>query len=175
MKLVLSGDEECRRGAAEIYSHNVHNESVGEKCASKLVALFDDPAKTVRDTASRWFYRRNGTWTDWQRSLLAKYVESAAFADGDIECQMNLKDTPEKLPYEVLRLAEKSVELFEQELKRPSPDPFRFSHYMPSLVLRFYEQSRDESIRRKCLDLLDHMIAFGWGEASLELAKADRW
>lgn len=175
MKLVLSGDEECRRGAAEIYSHNVHNESVGEQCASKLVALFDDPAKTVRDTASRWFYRRNGTWTDWQQSLLAEYVESEAFADGDIECQMNLKDTPEKLPHEVLRLAEKSVELFEQELKKSSPDPFRFSHYMPSLALRFYEQSKDEAIRRKCLDLLDRMIEFGWGEASQELAKADRW
>ena len=102
-------------------------------------------------------------------------MRSAAYADGDIHCQMNLMNTPDKVPEEVLRLAERSVELFELELKNPSPDPFRFSHYLPNLTLRFYEQSRDDTTRRKCLDLLDRMIAFGWGEASLELAKADRW
>jgi hypothetical protein len=175
MKAVLSGDEECRRGVAEIYAHNVHNESVREKCAVNLEQLFNDPAKPVRDGAANWFRGRSGAWTDWQRSLLSKYVESDAYADGDIECQMNLKDTPEKLPEEVLRLAERSVELFEQNLNKLSPDSFRFTHYMPSLTLRFYEQSKVEATRRLCLDLLDRMIAFGWGEASAELAKADRW
>lgn len=175
MKVVLSGDEECRRGIAEIYAHNVHNESVREKCAVSLEQLFNDPAKPVRDTAANWFHGRNGAWTDWQRSLLAKYVESDAYADGDMECQMNLKDTPERLPEEVLRLAERAVELFKQELKKPSPDPSRFSYYMPSLTLRFYEQSKDETTRRECLNLFDRMIAFGWGESSLELAKIDRW
>lgn len=175
VNLILNSDEECRQGAAEIYSHNIFSESVRKECTSRLVSLFDDPAKTVRDTASRWFFSRNGPWTDWQRSLLAKYVESAAFADGDFECQMNLKDTPDRLPPEFLRLAEKSVELYEQELQSQSTDPLRHSHYMPKLTLRFYEQSKDELTRRKCLDLLDRMIAFGWGEASLELAKGDRW
>jgi hypothetical protein len=175
MKIVLSGDEECRGGIAEIYAHNVLNESVRKKCAASLEQLFNDPAKTVRDIAARWFYNRHGAWTDWQRVLLRKYIESEALADGDMECQMNLKDTPEKLPEEVLCLAERTVKLFEQELKKPSPDLSRFSYYIPSLTLRFYEQSKDETARRKCLDLLDRMIAFGWGEAPVELAKADRW
>jgi hypothetical protein len=154
---------------------NVHYESAREKCIANLIQLFDDTSKIVRDTAARWFHGRNGVWTDWQRTLLRNYVASAAYADGDVECQMNLEQTPERLADEVLFLAEKALELHEQELKKSSPDPFRFSHYMPRLTLRFYEQSKDEATRRKCLDLLDRMIAFGWGEASVELSKTDRW
>jgi hypothetical protein len=42
-------------------------------------------------------------------------------------------------------------------------------------MIRFYEQSKNEGIRKICLDLLDQMIAFSWGEAPAEIAKADRW
>lgn len=175
MKAVLTGGEECRCAAAEIYAHNVHYESARDKCIANLITLFNDPVKLVRETAARWFHARNGVWTEWQRTLLRHYVASAAYADGEVECQMNLEATPERLPEEVLLLAEKALELYEQEMKKSSPDPLMFSHYMPRLTLRYYEQSKDEATRRRCLDFLDRMIAFGWGEASVELGKSDRW
>lgn len=175
LQKVFDGDEECRTGAAEIYAHNVHDVSVRGQCLKHLERLFNDPAKQVRDMAGRWFHGRNGSWADWQASLLAKYVESVAFVDGSYVCYLNLNETPAKLPVESLRLIERAVDLFEQELEKPSSELYRFSYHTPRLTLRLYEQFTDEPTRRRCLNLLDRMISFGWGEASQELAKADRW
>jgi hypothetical protein len=48
------------------------------------------------------------------------------------------------------------------------------AYRLPALLIRFYEQSKDNMVRSRCLDLLDRMLGLGWGEAATELGKVDR-
>ena len=174
LEVVLAGGEECRRAAAEIYSVNVHHESVRETCIANLKTFFNDSCKRVRDTASNWFRERFGGWTEWQRNLLSNFVQSQAFLDGGSECMMNIDKTPGPLPPEFLKVAQKAVDVFEEKIRTDSPHAFGFSYHLPALVIRFYEQSKADEARRECLDLLDRMLSLGMAEAENELRKADR-
>jgi len=147
---------------------------VRETCCANLKIVFNDPVKRVRDTAADWFRGRFGEWTEWQRNLLSNYVQSQAFVDGGPECMMNMEKTPGPLPPEFLGLAQRALELFEEKIRTNPPHAFGFSYNLPALVIRFYEQSKIESTRRECLDLLDRMLALGMGEAANELNKVDR-
>jgi hypothetical protein len=174
LEVVLAGDEDCRRAAAEIYSFNVHHESVRETCIANLKTFFNDPSKRVRDTASNWFRERFGEWTEWQRNLLSDFAQSQAFLDGGSECMMNIDKTPGPLPPEFLKVAQRAVDVFEEKIRTNSPHAFGFSYHLPALVIRFYEQSKGDVARRECLDLIDRMLSLGMAEAENELSKADR-
>jgi hypothetical protein len=173
-QLVLAGDPDCRRAAAEIYAVNVHHESVREDCLRHLMELFDDPEKLVRDTAADWFHNREGLWTDWQRELLVAFSNSLAFADGGTECARSLEKTHERLPPEFLGLANRAVELFEKNIKDNAPHAFRFQYHLPALTIRFYEQTKNKLSKKICLDLIDKMLGLGWGEVTNELNNLER-
>jgi hypothetical protein len=174
LAIVLAEDEECRRAAAKIYAFNVHHDSVRDTCISHLNSFFNDPAKSVRCNAADWLRGRFGEWTEWQRDLLAAFVQSQAFLDGGPECMVNLQKPPDPLPPEFLALAQKAVDVFEQSIRTNPPHSLGYVYYLPALVFRFYEQSKDPNARRECLDLIDRMLALGIGEAASELNKADR-
>jgi hypothetical protein len=171
---VLGGDAECRRAAAEIYAGNVHYESVREDCIPHLKRFFDDQSERVREVACNWFRGRHEEWTDWHRDLLASFINSAAFVNGGSDCMVNLADTPAALPQEFLDLACRAVGLCEANIEQNPPYGMEISYRLPALVIRFYEQARDEAPKKVCLDLLDRMLALGWGEAASELSSVDR-
>lgn len=174
LELVMKGDEECRRAAAEIYALNVHHESVRECCITRLKSLFNDPSKAVRDAAEDWLRDCRGEWRQWQRDLLSAFAESHAFLDGGREWMMTIEKAVGPLPSEFLNLAQKAVDLYAEKILTDPSHALGFSYNLPALVIRFYEQSKDSGIRRNCLNLLDRMLAFGWGDVASELKKFDR-
>jgi hypothetical protein len=117
LSLVLDGDEECRRAEAEIYSNNVKHESVRDICVHRLMVLFNDPSKRVREAARDWFRERSGEWTEWQRNLFSGFIQSCGFADVGAECAISLERTPGPLPLEFLAFSEKAVTVFEEQSK----------------------------------------------------------
>ena len=172
--LVLRGDEECRRAAAEIYSANVHHPSVREICARHLSTLFNDPSKRVREAAKDWLRERTGEWTDWQRNLLAAFVQSVGFPDAGAECALGFERTPGPLPPEFLAYVERALIVFEEQCRTSPPYALGIAYGLPALLIRFYQQTKDSAVRTHCLDLLDRMLGLGWGEAAAELGKVDR-
>ena len=174
LRLTRDGDKECRRAAAEIYSANVHHPSVREICARHLSTLFNDPSKRVRETARDWLRERTGEWTDWQRNLLAAFVQSTGFPDAGAECALGFERTPGPLPPEFLAYAERALIVFEDQSRTSPPYALGIAYRLPAILLRFYQQSKDPTVRTHCLDLLDRMLALGWGEAAADLGKIDR-
>ena len=87
---------------------------------------------------------------------------------------MSLHNTPGALPPEFLKVAQGAVNAFEDKIRTDPPHAFGFSYHLAALVVRFYEQSRDDLSRRECLDLLDRMLSLGMSEAANEMSKADR-
>lgn len=174
VRLVISSNDARRQAAAEIYSLNVHYESIRGECISHLEQFFNDPEKRVRELAADWFRGRAGDWPDWQRKLLTSFIKSKAFEDGSLECTMSFERTLGPLPPEFLLVAQRAVELFEEYIKTNPPYSFSFTYKLPALAFRFYEQSKGEAAKVACLDLLDRMLALGWGEAANELVKVDR-
>jgi len=163
-----------RRAAAEIYSSNVHIESIRAVCAANLKNLSNDPSNKVRQPTTAWLRNRRGEWTKWQRDLLLDFVRSPAFDDGPAERLTSLDDTPSHLPPEFMTFAEKAVGLIENALRLDPPAAFRYTNKLPGLVVRFYEQSTEPGTRRQCLDLMDRLLSLGIGEIDAELNKADR-
>jgi hypothetical protein len=171
---VLRGDEECRRGAAEIYSANVHHPSVRAICIRHLATLYNDSSKRVREAARDWLCERSGEWTDWQRNLLAAFIQSACFPDAGAECALSLERTPGPLPLEFLAYAERALNVFADQGRTSPPYALGIEYGLPALLLRFYQQSKVPTVRTHCLHLLDRMLGLGWGEAAAELGKIDR-
>jgi hypothetical protein len=174
VRSVLDGDEFCRRGAAQVYGQNHHHPSVRADCEKYLLPLLNDSDAEVRRSAEIWLtglktVTANGDW-----KFFEQYLETSAFAEEPDICLHELQElaaVPAKI---VTRIADRAVELSKTESTEGFPRPYRFAHYTPMLVVRLYHQTDEEGIKSHCLDLLDAMLALGWNEAAIEVAKAEQ-
>jgi hypothetical protein len=85
---------------------------------------------------------------------------------------MALEQAVDRLPDVVCRIPEKAIELY-----RKSPDKNEYhwwAHQMSILVLRLYNQTCDQGVRSRCLNVIDDMIEFDFGSIGAELSKFER-
>jgi hypothetical protein len=121
----------------------------------------------VRQSAEFWLSELSVVASAGDWNFFSQYLESVAFAEEPGACLHELQEIPAIPPTVVLRLADRSIELSKRDSAAEPAKVYRFAHYTPTLVVRLYHQAEDESLKTRCLDLLDAMLALGWNEAAL--------
>lgn len=169
-----TGSEAMRKGAAEVYSYNLGTASVSEVCATHLATLFNDASKEVRDLAGNCFLRLDDTNFQECADLVRAYVESPAFPSQHDDLLRQLDESTWQLPDVTLRLAERFLEACGKEASDVSTAAAGDAPVIAKLVVRLYNQTSDEAIRSKCLDLIDEMERLNLYGIDAQLAENDR-
>jgi hypothetical protein len=171
---VRTGSDAMRMGAAEVYSYNLGTDSVSKICATHLATLFNDTSKEVRDLAANCFLRLDDADFQECADLVRAYVESPAFPSQHDDLLRQLDESTWQLPDVTLRLAERFLEACGKEASDVSTAAAGDAPVVAKLVIRLYNQTSDEAIRSKCLDLIDEMEQLNLYGIDAQLAANDR-
>jgi F0F1-type ATP synthase delta subunit len=169
---VMSGDETCRAAAAYVFAYNISSNSVSAVCRERLIVLFSDPSKKVRDEAARCFRRLKDNALSDESILINAYLESPAFEDGDNDLANALYQSTALLPDIVCAIPNKIMDRYESA--DASRDIYRDCFYLPELVLRVYRQTSNDITRSQCLDTIDRMLKTDLDDIVSELDKVAR-
>jgi len=171
---VRQGSPAMRKGAADIYSHNLAIPSVAQECAAFLPALFQDEDPEVRDQAGSCFSSFVDADFDKYRALLEAYIESQAFPSQHDDVLSSLEESTWQLPDVVIRLAERFLEVCGTDAGDLAKAAAGDAPTVAKLIMRLYNQSRDDRVRSRCLDLIDKMERLNVLGIDEELMEHDR-
>lgn len=166
--------ETMRCAAAEVYSHYLGNATVTTMCRQQLCRLFADESEKVRATAAHCFvHLKNADFSEYT-DIIRAYIKSPAFPSPHDNLLLRLEDSTWQLPDITIRLAQRFVAARGAAAGDISTAASRDARTVSKLVVRLYAQSGDETIRTKCLDLIDQMERLGFYGIDSQLAEHDR-
>ncbi|WP_428261218.1 hypothetical protein [Haliangium sp.] len=152
----VNGDEVQREAAATIAAANVTHAEGRERCERILRRLFDDPAHDVRRAAANVFARLDPNSLQEYSELIEAFIDRDSFPGQAFAFVNALEKCTSALPDVVCTTFERYLDA----LRAPAaPQRHAFPYRCETLVLRLYEDTRDPSIKRRCLDIFDRMVA----------------
>lgn len=153
----LSGNESDRTGAAQVFAANLCTARYRDYCEAALRALFNDPAKKVREEAARCFSHFKDAELASYTGLLNGFVSSEAFTDNHRNLFHALEETTAKLPEITCTVCERFIETAGEDAADVRTHAAAESYQVTELLVRTYRQHQTESIQSRCLDLLDRL------------------
>ena len=166
--LCLSGSKAQRLGAAEVMEANVSVATCRSYCEDALIKLFNDPYDSVRAEAARCFLNFKGDQLEEYGRLIDEFVSSEAFSKHYYPFLWALEQTTVKLPEATLSACERFVDIAGLAAADISTRESFDADTVIKLTLRTYQQSSEEAIRARSLDLIDKLMeqgAHGIGDA----------
>ena len=160
-RFCLSGSEAQRIGAAQVMAANVRIATCRSFCEDALVKLFSDPSDTVRTQAARCFLNFEGPQLEGYDQLITGFVCSGASSHDYFPLLVALERTTAKLPEVTLLACESFIDVAGLATADISTREAGDANTVIKLTLRTYQQSSDESIRARCLDLIDKLMEHG--------------
>ena len=167
-ELCLSGSEAQRIGAAQVMAANVKTATYRSFCENTLIKLFNDCNDEVRAEAAQCFSRFEGTQFEEYEHLIAQFVSSDAFQQNYTHLMMALEGTSAKLPEVTLAACERFVDMAGRATSNIGTETAWDADTVAKLTLRTYQQSTEDTIRARSLDLTDNLLensAYGIDEA----------
>ena len=159
--LCLSGSEPQRVGVAHVMAANIRVATCRSFCEDALVSLFNDPSEQVRSEAAKCFRRFEGDDLVGYEHLIAQFVRSDAFPKSRFSLLIALERTTAKLPEVTLSACERFIAIAGLAAGDISTGEAGDADMVIKLTLRTYQQSSDDSIRARSLDLIDKLMEFG--------------
>ena len=159
VKECLNSDDAKRKGAASVAQANAFNEECREFCHPTLIRFFDDPAKEIREEAASCFLKAKGRDLETGRELIRAFLRSKAFAENGEVLVMSLKASTANISDVIIEVCEAVLGILNEEDSTLHERLFFEAHSVAELVFRAYGQSEDPSYRRRCLDLVDGLLA----------------
>ena len=159
--LCLSGSEAQKVGAAQVMAGNVSVATCRAYCEDALIKLFNDPYETVRAESARCFHRFKGTQLEEYGRLINEFVPSKAFSRNYFPLLRALEQTTAKLPEVTLLACERFVDIAGLAAADISTREAGDADTVIKLALRTYQQSSDDTIRARSLDLIDKLMENG--------------
>ena len=169
-----SGSKALRTGIAEVYSANLKQSAFRSHCEEMLRSLFSDPDVEVRRAAGAWFVRFEGDDAREFQGLIETYIQSPAFTPGRDLLFRALERTTSDIPEIILSTSERFFEAVGQDAGDLRTSAAAGSTYLAKLVVRAYSGATDESVKSRCLDLIDKMVllrALGLDDATAEFER----
>jgi hypothetical protein len=159
----LTGRDPERLGAITVLANQLHWWPDGEYATSALATTFGDSNHEVRKAAAQCFSRLKQGDLNRFRDLIARFIESDAFATDPGYLIYALKDTTERLPEISLNVCERFLARFGPEAADIRTARAGDGISLAAIVFRVYSQTMhaNEQIATRCLDLIDGMIAAG--------------
>ena len=159
--ICLSGSESQRVGAAQVMSANIKVATCRPFCEDALVSLFNDPSEKVRAEAANCFRRFEGNDLAAYEHLIGQFVLSDGFPQNRFCLLMALEHTTAKLPQATLSACKRFIDVAGLAAGDISTREAGDAGFVIKLTLRAYQQSSDESIRARSLDLVDKLMELG--------------
>lgn len=172
----LAGNDAMRRGAAQVYAHNIFESQHFEDCHKPLIAMFDDPNEETRAAASEWMWKVQDAGRLKSALPVAEtYVTSQAFLDNPERFFMMLDKLTDAPPSLLFSAGTRFLEHFGKDAGDLRKRAAMASHSLSKLILRAYQQSEDDlELRARCLDLFDSFLATGGYGADEVLDRYER-
>ncbi len=171
---IRSGSEPMRKAAAEVYRRNISHDVVGERCVERLEEFFSDESETVQKEVGKSFYYLSGEQLLQWEELIARFIESKCFESNAYPLIDALEKSNVELPKIICRAAERILGSFSEAGTHIAWSNAMVDYEISTLVVRQYEQTTDDAIKTRCLDLIDRMERVGYLGISDELSKIDR-
>ncbi|HBE18739.1 MAG TPA: hypothetical protein DDW51_14280 [Cyanobacteria bacterium UBA11367] len=157
-EICLSGTEDHRLAAAEIFIANLTRANCREFCETALVQLFHDSSEKVRSEAAKCFLNFEGGQLGEYISLVDKFIDSPALYNGDDNLIRALEKTTAKLPDAVTY---RVCECFFKDLQCRDPNLHNFreltAEKVSKLLVKLYDQTKNQQLKSDCLNLIDIM------------------
>jgi len=155
----VTGDDAKRKGAAKVAACNLFKPECMAFAHATLPLFFNDEVKEVRDEAAACFREAEGRDFESAGPVIRAFLKSRAFNENMDDLFWPLKSSTADVAEEILLACETVVAHAEAT---PFDATNRFFFQMGSvaeLVLRAYRISDDETVRNRCLDIVDRLIA----------------
>lgn len=168
---IRTGSDLLRKTAVSVYAHNIGDKEVGNKCAEYLEAFFDDDSEEVRKQLSDTFFKIEDERLLELESFIGCFIESKSFETGADRLLRALEESRLQLPITICRSAERVLDFAD---KANRSEHYSAMRHVATLVVRQYEQTEDQDIKKLCLDLIDRMEQIGHDGMAGELGKLER-
>ena len=169
-----SGSKALRTGIAEVYSANLKQSAFRSHCEEMLRSLFSDPDVEVRRAAGACFGRFEGDDAREFQGLIEAYIQSPAFTPGRDLLFRSLERTTAHIPDIILSTSERFFDAVGQDAGDLRTGAASGSMHLAKLVVRAYSGATNESVKSRCLDLIDKMVllrALGLDDATAEFER----
>ena len=173
-ELCLSGSEAQRIGAAQVMAANVKTATYRSFCEDALIKLFNDTRDNVRAEAAKCFSSFEGTQLEEYVHLVTQFVFSNAFQKNYYPLLMALEETTAKLPEVTLKACERFVDIARSAISNTGTEEAWNADTVTKLTLRTYQQSSDNTIRARSLNLIDKFMEYGTYEMNEALEDFER-
>jgi hypothetical protein len=169
----LGGERDLRLGVARVLAANVDSARYRALCEERLIELFDDSEKEVREEANKAIRRLRRGGLGNLDSLVRSYLGSRVFAE-DPEAIVFAIDDDELVAVD---LALEIVEAVLARLREPADERTRdamIAGEVNGVLMSIYTDARDAELKNQALDLFDRALETNSYGANRELAKYDR-
>ena len=171
---IRSGNEVMRRTAADVYARNVSSNAVGDECVKQLEGFIKDKAESVQKEVSSMFFDMSGERLLELQDFIGRFIESPCFECAPDRLLHALEESNVELPEIVCRAAKRILGFLGEEGTHVAYHGSMISHGISTLIVRQYEQTKDDQIKTICLDLIDQMERVGYLGIDEELNRIDR-
>jgi hypothetical protein len=156
---IADGSKHQRKGVARVASSLFYQKDYTKKCGEILMSLFNDSEPEVRQKTRKVFHKPELLEVGDIAIFLDCFIQSESFSDDPL-CLIDIfeKHTGSLVPFADILF--KICEVFAGPLlEAVKSSRARLSYEtgkMPTLILRLYDQARDNrEIENKCLDIWD--------------------
>jgi len=174
LQQAINGDEHCREAIASVFAYNLGNEPVRVQCRSQIIQFFNDDSQKVRKTADNCFRNLSPDQLAEEQDLIFDFIKSRAFDEGFEQLVFTLNESTALLPDVICAIPERVVAKHVQEMPTESIDQRRPVFGLSEIVIRLYEQTKDSSVKTRCLNVIDSLLQLGMGTLEGELNKIER-
>ena len=171
---IRAGTDIMRKGAVGVYARNIGREIVGPESMARLEEFLDDGAEEVTREASQAFFHVSDEWLGQSGAFTSRFIESRAFESRPYDLLRVLEESSGAVPEVVCAAAERLLGFLGEEGTHVAYHGSMAAKSISTLVVRQYQQTTDEVVKTKCLDLIDRMECAGYFGIDGELAKLER-
>jgi hypothetical protein len=157
-----------------VVADNVSNPNRRDRIFTVLNRGFGDPSHQVRSNAARAFYKLDKQRLDDHTALLEAFAHSDLLRDNAGIVLHMLDEIRQPLPPVVLDICEGFVQAHGATIGDITTAAAGEAMFIVHLVLRLHAQHNDPNIRRRCLDLVDQLVAIRAHGIDQDLASIER-
>jgi len=170
----VAGDEAQRKGASTVAEANLFNPECAAFTHDKLPVFFNDPVKEIRDEAAGCFRNAEGRDLEKAKPIIRAFLESNAFGENVEDLMWPLEHSTADIAEEILLTCEAVISHMEAVGQDTTHSLYGHADTVAELVLRAYRQTNDATVRTRCLDIVDRLLAQEVYGMSKELEEFER-
>lgn len=170
----IQGAEAQRLAAAEILAINLPTAPNSSFCEQALLTLAQDEVEAVREKVSTCFWRFQDEQLGEHIDFVNSYVNTKAFSASNRTLLHAFKTTTDRLPDVVCSVCERWLQVTGSEASDLRTLASAEAQDVSDLIVRVYVQSKDASVQRRCLDVIDALARLSLYGLSQALLAFDR-